>query len=156
MPKRLWKIALKRHYELPSRRCWRTRQSRSADKNYTRSKCVGFDTAHSLSHFCPHRPSPTSRKPSRDNSIQKSFPTCTSGPVFTITLRLLEGVINCDRKGRMRLLREPVHRARHPFQEERLGIPFSTVTIRCSNKLFCFRRRNGTKQIGKHASHRSA
>jgi hypothetical protein len=46
-----------------------------------------------------------------------------------VALGLLEGVVDGDRKGRVRLLGEAVHRLRHAVEEEGLGLLLAAVAV---------------------------
>ena len=56
-------------------------------------------------------------------------------PVIAIALGLLEGVVDGDREGRMRLLGEAVHGLRHAVEKESLGLLLAAVAIGCGDQL---------------------
>ena len=67
---------------------------------------------------------PLNAKAGPNHSVQKCLPTGTGSSVLAIALGLLECVVNRDRKRRMRLLGETVHRLRHAIEEERSAFSF--------------------------------
>ena len=61
---------------------------------------------------------PLMAKPARITASRKVSQPVLAVPVVALALRLLEGVVDGDREGRMRLLGEAVHRLRHAVEEE--------------------------------------
>ena len=62
-----------------------------------------------------------------DHRVEKGLPAGAGGARVALALRLLKGVVDGDRKGRVRLLGEPVHRLRHAIEKERLRSQFAVV-----------------------------
>ena len=73
---------------------------------------------HPVAQLGPHRPSAADGEARADHRVEESLPAGAGGAFVALALGLLEGVVDGDRKGRVRLLGESVHRLRHAVEEE--------------------------------------
>ena len=69
------------------------------------------------------------REAGADHRVEKGLPAGAGCALVAFALGLLEGVVDGDREGRMRLLGESVHRLRHAVEEERLRLLLAAVAI---------------------------
>ena len=74
-------------------------------------------------------------KPARITASRKVSQPVLAVPLIALALGLLEGVVDGDRKGRVRLLGEAVHRLRHAIEEERLRLLLAAVAVWRSDQL---------------------
>ena len=64
-----------------------------------------------------------------DHCVEEGVPTGASDAVRAHRSRLLKRVVDRDRKGRMRMFGEPMHRLRHTVEEECLRLLLAAVTV---------------------------
>jgi hypothetical protein len=76
-----------------------------------------------------HRPGAADGKAGFDHGSEKGLPAGAGVPSASVAFRLLEGVVDGDRKSRMRLLGEPVHRLGHAIEKEGLGLLLAAVAV---------------------------
>ena len=111
-------------------------RTRPADEDDAGGESVGADAPTCrLSPLRSHRPGAGDAKPARIDRIEKGLPACAGGAVLTIALGLLEGVVDGDWEGRMRLLGETVHRLRHAVEEERFRLLLAAMAVGRGNQL---------------------
>ena len=82
-----------------------------------------------LLQFSSHRPGAADGEAGVDHGVEEGLPAGAGGAVRAVALGLLEGVVDGDRKGRVRLLGEAVHRLRHAVEEEGLGLLLAAVAV---------------------------
>ena len=116
---------------------------------------VAIPTNHRLI-LRPHRPSAGDGETGTDHRIEEGLPAGAGGAFLAIALRLLEGVVDGDRKGRVRLLGEAVHRLRHAVKEERLRLLLAAVAIRRGNQFFGLGHGERGEEVGEDGLQRAA
>ncbi len=84
------------------------------------------------------------------------FPSRCWQCLSTIGLGLLEGVVDGDGKGRMRLLGKAVHRLRHAVKKERFGLLLAAMTIRRRNQFLGLGHGERGKEVRKNGPQRAA
>ena len=109
-------------------------------------------TDHAIPEFSAHGPRACNGEAGAHHGIKESLPTCAGRTGFAFGLRLLEGIVDGDRKAGMCLLGDPCHRLRHTRQEEGFGIFLTAVTVGRSDQLLCFWHGKGREQTWKDAS----
>ena len=76
-----------------------------------------------------HRPGAADGEACHDDRGQKRIPAGAGGAIGAIAFRLFEGVVDRDRKGRMNLFGQPVHRLRHAVEKENLRLLLAAVAV---------------------------
>ncbi len=84
---------------------------------------------HAVCSLRSHRPSAADGEAGADHCVEEGLPAGACCAFVAIALGLLEGVVDGDRKGRVRLLGEAVHRLRHAVEEERLRLLLAAVAV---------------------------
>ena len=91
---------------------------------------------------------PLMAKPASMTAARKVSQPVLVVPLVAIALRLLEGVVDGDREGRMRLLGEAVHRLRHAVEEESLGLLLAAVAVGRGDQLLGLGHGERGEEIG--------
>ena len=79
--------------------------------------------------LCAHRPGTADGKTGVDDCGQEGVPAGIGRSINSVTLRLLEGVVDGHREGRMRLVAESMHCLRHAVEEEGLGLLLAPMAV---------------------------
>ena len=106
--------------------------------------------------FRPHRPGAGDGEAGADHRVEKGLPAGAGGAFVAIALGLLEGVVDGDRKGRVRLLGEAVHRLRHAVEEERLGLLLAAVAVGRGDQLLGLGHGERGEEVGEDGLQRAA
>ena len=114
------------------------------------------DADHPVSEFRAHRPSAADGETGFDNCSQKGVPAGIRRAVGTVAFCLLKGVVDGDRKGRMRLFGKSVHGLRHAVEEEGLGLLLAAMAIGRGHQFLGFGHGERGKKIGKDWLQRAA
>ena len=126
----LRQFGLERVDELAARGGGRISRARAADEDDAGGEGVSADPDRPSSAFGPHRPGAADSEAGRITASRKvSQPVLAVPPLIAFGLRLLEGVVDGDREGRVRLLGEPVHGLRHAVEKEGLRFLLAAVAI---------------------------
>ena len=123
-------LGLERGDELAARGGGGRVGARAADEDDAGGEGVGRLAAHTAVVLGAHRPGAADGEPGADHGVKECLPAGAGRAVDRIALGLLEGVVDRDREGRVRLLGEAVHRLRHAVEEERLGAVLAAVASR--------------------------
>ena len=97
-------------------------RTRAADEDDAGGESVRIHSSHAVSMLCSHRPSTGDSEASANHRIEKCLPAGAGSSFGAVALRLLESVVDGDRKSRMRLFGEALHRLRHALEEESLSL----------------------------------
>ena len=158
MGERHGQLGLKRGHEIATSggRC--IGSVRAADKDDAGGEGVGALSDHSTVVFCPHRPGAGDGEAGFDNGGQEGVPASAGGTALSIALalRLLEGVVDGYRKGRVRLLGEAVHRLGHAVEKEGLRLFLAAVAVGSGYKLLGLGHGESGKEFGKDRLQRAA
>jgi hypothetical protein len=76
-----------------------------------------------------HRPGAADGEAGLDDGGEKGVPTRVGRAFLAAALGLLEGVVDGHRKGRVRLLGQPVHGLGHAVEEEGFGLFLAAVAV---------------------------
>ena len=95
-------------------------------------------------------------KPGLDNRVQERLPAGADRAGIPLRFRLLEGVVDGDGEGRVRLLSETLHGQGHPLEKECLGFFLASVAIGRSHQLLGFRHGERGEKVGKNRSQGTA
>ena len=95
-------------------------------------------------------------KPARITASRKVSQPVLAVPVVVVALRLLEGVVDGDREGRVRLLGEAVHRLRHAVEKERLRLLLAAVAIGRGDQLLGLGHGERGEEVGEDRLQRAA
>jgi len=106
----------------------------ATDQDDAGGQGVGFSANHSTIKLRSHRPGAGEGKAGADHRVEKGFPAGTGGAGLALGLRLLEGVVDRHRKGRMRLVGQILDGAGHAIEEEGFGLILTIVPVRCSDQ----------------------
>ena len=87
--------------ELAPRGRGRIRGARAADEDDAGGEGIGIFGDNATSTFCPHWPSAADSKSCANHGVKKCLPACAGSARIVLALRLLEGIINRNRKGWM-------------------------------------------------------
>src|SRR5262249_15984578 len=99
--------------------------------------------------LCADWPSAAYGKPSTDHRIEECLPASAGRARVVLALRLLKGIVNCDRKGWMRLFGAAVHRLRHAVKEKFFCRLLAAMPVGRGNQFFCLRHGKRGKEIRK-------
>lgn len=143
------KLALERGDELAPRGRLGAGGPRPTYENYAGGKRIGADANRTRQPLRSHRPGAAEGKTRADDSFKERVPASTRSADSVITLRLLERVIDGDRKHWVALIGEPAHRSRHSLEEERLGFLLGAVAVRRRNQLLRLRHGERREEVGK-------
>src|SRR4051812_10593954 len=94
---------------------------RATNKHNARCDGIGALCTHTRSPLGAHRPGASERKASSKQRIEEGLPSRARDALTTHALRLLEGIIDCDWKGRVCLLHQTAQRLRHALKKEAFG-----------------------------------
>ena len=115
---RVGQFGLERVEELAAGGGGRVSGARAADEDDAGGEGVGVHSSHSIAEFRPHRPCTADGEARADHRVEEGLPSGAGGAFGALALRLLEGVIDGDREGRMRLLGQAVHRLGHAVRKK--------------------------------------
>ena len=99
---------------------------------------------------------PLMANPARITASRNVSQPVLAVPSSLVALRLLEGVVDGDREGRVRLLGEAVHRLRHAVEEERLGLLLAAVAVWRRDQLLGLGHGERGEEVGKDRPQRAA
>ena len=100
---------------------------------------------------------PVMAKPALNHRIEKGFPAGAGGAVQSLSaLGLLEGVVDGDREGWMRLLGEAVHRLCHAVKKERLRLLLAAVAVGRGDQFLGLGHGERGEEIGEDGLQRTA
>ena len=91
-----------------------------------------------------------------DHCVEKGLPAGACGSFVAIALRLLEGVVDGDWEGRVRLLGKAVHRLRHAVEKERLCLFLAAVAVGRSDQLLGLWHGQRGEEVGEDRLQRAA
>jgi len=91
---------------------------------------------HASSSFCAHGPGAGEGEAGAQHGFQKGLPARAVRAVALGSVALLEGVVDGDRKGRVRLRGQVVHGGRHAVQKKHLGGLLAAVAVGRGNQFF--------------------
>ena len=97
----------------------------------------------------PHWPGAGDGEAGLDHRVEKGLPAGAGSAVCAVALGLLEGVVDGDREGRVRLLGEAVHRLRHAVEEEGLRLLLAAVAIGRGDQFLGLGHRERGEEVGK-------
>ena len=104
----------------------------------------------------PHRPGAADGEAGADHRVEEGVPAGAGGAVVAVALGLLEGVVDGDREGRVRLLGEAVHRLRHAVEEERLGLLLAAVAVGRGDQFLGLGHGERGEEVGEDGLQRAA
>ena len=93
---------------------------------------------------------PVIAKPDRITASRNVSQPVLEDPRVPFRLRLLEGVVDGDREGRVRLFHETAHRLSHAVEEEGLGGVLTSVAVGRSHQFFGLRHGQRREQVREH------
>ena len=99
---------------------------------------------------------PLMANPARITASRKVSQPVLAVPSLALALGLLEGVVDRDRKGRMRLLSETMHRLCHAVEEKCLGLLLAAVAIRRGDQFLGLRHGERSEKFRKDGPQRTA
>jgi hypothetical protein len=91
-----------------------------------------------------------------DHRVEKGLPAGAGGALVALALGLLEGVVDGDREGRVRLLGQAVHRLRHAVEEERLGLLLAAVAVGRGDQFLGLGHGQRGEEVGEDGPQRAA
>src|SRR5690606_40757625 len=113
----------------------------AADEDDAGGQGICAGTNHSPGKLRSHRPCAGKGKASLEHGFKERFPASAGGAGLTLSLGLLEGVVDGDREGRMCLLRKIFQRFSHSVEEKGFRFRFAPMAVRRSNQLLGLRYR---------------
>jgi hypothetical protein len=126
---------------------------------------------HAVAKLRAHGPGAGDGKASADHGVEKGLPAgaghpweggrparhkTRAGRPRSQGFGLLEGVVDRDRKGRVRLFGEAVHRLRHAVQEELLGLFLAAVAVGRGDQFLGLGHGQRGEEVGKDGLERAA
>ena len=114
------------------------------------------DSDHAVAQLGPHRPCATDGEAGADHRVEEGLPAGAGGAIVTLALGLLEGVIDGDREGWVRLLGEAMHRLRHAVEEERLRLLLAAVAVGRGHQLLGLGHGERGEEVGEDRLQRAA
>ena len=103
-----------------------------------------------LPQFGAHRPGAADGETGFDDGGEEGVPAGIGRAIATVALGLLEGVVDGDREGRMRLLGEAVHGLRHAVEEESFGLLLAAVAIGCGDQFLGLGHSECGEEVGEY------
>ncbi|KFB70786.1 MAG: hypothetical protein AW09_004100 [Candidatus Accumulibacter phosphatis] len=104
--------------------------ARPTDEDDTGSEGVGVHCTHTARSLSSYRPCSTDSETGADHRVEESLPAGIRRALGTVTLCLLEGVVDGDGESKVRLFGKTVHRLGHAVEEKSLGLCLATVAGR--------------------------
>ena len=154
---RVGQLGLERGDELAARGGGRIRGARAADEDDAGGEGVGADAIDcELLSSVRIGQVPLMAKPARITASRKVSQPVLAVPSSLVALRLLEGVVDGDRKGRVRLLGEAVHRLRHAVEEECFRLLLAAMAVRRGDQLLGLGHGERGEEIGEDRLQRAA
>ncbi|EEF27749.1 conserved hypothetical protein [Ricinus communis] len=123
----------------------RARVAFAAHEHDARRQGVIAASDHAIAKLRSHRPSATNREACAQHRFEECLPTGVARSDVR-GVRLLEGVINRGREGRVRVVGHAAHRMGHAGEKKLLSRFLSAVAIRRGHQLFGFRNGDGREQ----------
>ena len=120
------------------------------------ARALVSDADHAVAQLRAHRPSAADGEAGADHRVEEGLPAGAGGAVVAVALRLLEGVVDGDREGWVRLLGEAVHRLRHAVEEECLGLLLAAVAIGRGDQFLGLRHGERGEEVGEDRLQRAA
>ena len=114
------------------------------------------DADHAVAQLGPHRPSAADGEAGADHRVEEGLPAGAGGAVVAVALGLLEGVVDGDREGRVRLLGEAVHRLRHAVEEEGLRLLLAAVAVGRGDQFLGLGHGERGEEVGEDGPQRAA
>jgi hypothetical protein len=145
-----WKLGLKRRNEIAARSIYDIGCSLATDEDYTGSARVRIDASHPVSKLGTHWPSACNREASANHGIEERLPSRTRGSICSVTLGLLESVIDRDWESRVHLFRKALHRLSHASEEKCLRLFFAAVPVRSSHQFLGLRYGDCSEKVGEN------
>ena len=120
------------------------------------ARALESDADHAVAQLCPHRPCAADGEAGADHRVEECLPAGAGSAFVAVALGLLEGVVDGDREGRVRLLGEAVHRLRHAVEEECLRLLLAAVTVGRSDQLLGLGYGERGEEVGEDGLQRAA
>ena len=156
MDERVGQLGLERVEELAARGGGCIRGARAADEDDAGGEGVGASADASGCSFRPHRPGAADGKAGADDRVEEGLPARAGGAVCAVALGLLEGVVDGDWEGRVRLLGEAVHRLRHAIEKEGLCLLLAAVAIGAGDQFLGLGYGERGEEVGEDGPQRAA
>ena len=130
--------------------------ARAADEDDAGGEGVGVDASTCGFALGSHRPGAADGEASADHRVEEGLPAGAGGAFGAVALGLLEGIIDSDREGRVRLLGEAVHRLGHAVEEERLGLLLAAMAVGSGDQLLGLGHSERGEEVGEDGPQRAA